>query len=122
MSTGTSGNPNPSDPRVRAEAYMSLRPKSARTSAGWKAEFLQREMMYAEDDQLEKGVDYSDRHARLATVHARQDIILIVSYLSSIAESARRIASWITVLGWIAVIGLLYYFIAPSMRARAWIP
>src|SRR6266702_4981501 len=105
MSTGPSGNPNPSDPRVREEAYMSLRPKSARTSAGWKAEFLQREMMYAEDDQLEKGVDYSDRHVRLATVHARQDIILIVSYLSSISESARRIASWITVLGWIAVIG-----------------
>jgi hypothetical protein len=77
---------------------------------------LQRGGRFSEKDQLEQGVDYSDQAVRIATVHTREDIILIVSYLSGIAKDVRKIREWITALGILALVVLLALVIIPGWR------
>jgi hypothetical protein len=77
---------------------------------------LQRMGRSTEEDQLRLGVDYSEQHVRLATVHARQDLVLVVSYLSAIAKDVRRIQQWIATLGLLALITLFVLVILPGWR------
>jgi hypothetical protein len=43
-------------------------------------------------DSFESAIDYSEEEVRIATVHARQDMVLLVSHLSSISKQLRTIS------------------------------
>jgi hypothetical protein len=77
---------------------------------------LQRMGRLTEGDQLERGMDYSDEAVRMATVHTREDIILVVSYLSSIAKDVRKVRQWISALGILALVALFALVIIPGWR------
>lgn len=53
---------------------------------------LQRAVMSSERTNLEKGLDdYTEEEVRQATVHTRQDLVLVVSYLSALNTQAATI-------------------------------
>jgi hypothetical protein len=58
---------------------------------GLDAEALQQSVIDGDNEQLRMGVDYPDEHVRLATVHTRQDLVLVVSYLASLNRRAKYI-------------------------------
>lgn len=55
---------------------------------GLRAEALQQSVI---SQEAKFAPDYTDQEVRMATVHTRQDIILLVSYLASINRRARSI-------------------------------
>lgn len=62
---------------------------------------LQREVKYDEAEHLDDSLDdYSDAQVRQATVHTRQDTVLLVSLLSSLNIQVRRLV-------WLGIAGLL---------------
>ena len=65
-----------------------------------KAGRLQRGVRDDEERQRNM-VDYDDQHVRQATVHAREDLVLVVSYLLSIS---RQLAVVIVLLAVIAAV------------------
>ena len=66
------------------------------------AALLQTMTIDSEQKQRESGVEYSDRHVRQATVHTRQDMILLAYHLSSIGQWCKRIFGTLLVLTLIA--------------------
>lgn len=53
---------------------------------------LQESVIDADREQIDRfAIDYSDRHVRLATVHTRQDIVLLVGYAAIIAKRLKII-------------------------------
>jgi hypothetical protein len=83
---------------------------------------LQMSIKADEIDQLKRGADYSEQQTRLSIVHTRQDLVLVVSYLNSIAESNRTMMGWITVIGWMAVYTFAVDVVIPMMKAVHWWP
>jgi uncharacterized membrane protein YagU involved in acid resistance len=81
---------------------------------------LQQSGWEGESGQLDSGIDYSEAHVRLATVHARQDIVLMVAYLSSIANSINVIKQWAGIVGWLAILSFAYYVAMPFGRSKGW--
>ena len=75
-----------------------------------------------EQRQLDQGVDYSDQHVRLSAVHARQDLVLVVSYLTSLNATARSILGWIAFIGYMATIAFIWTVGIPIMKANNWWP
>ena len=75
-----------------------------------------------EQRQLNQGVDYSDQHVRLSTVHTRQDLVLIVSYLTSLNEAARSILGWVAFMGYMATIAFVWTVGIPLLKANNWWP
>lgn len=73
-----------------------------------KAGALQTSVKIAEREQLEK-IQYNSAEARQATVHARQDLVLMVSHISSLNKQAQTIRR----LMWAAVI--LLFIIAGQL-------
>lgn len=67
----------------------------------WKAFELQRAVRKREQ---ELGQDYSEQEVRRATVHTREDVIVLVSH----ASSHSKYLSWIRLL-LLAIVGLLTY-------------
>jgi len=52
------------------------------TAYAKRAGILQNKVCISEINRLQKGeINYSSKHARMAAVHSREDIILIISYL-----------------------------------------
>jgi len=88
---------------------------------------LQRTGWETEREQLDTGVDYSEAHVRMATVHARQDIVLMVSYLSSVANnvdaikrSVQAVNQWAAIVGLLAILSFAYYVAMPYGRSKGW--
>jgi hypothetical protein len=77
---------------------------------------LQRLGRFTESEQREQGIDYSDQAVRMATVHTREDMVLVVSYLSGIAKDVRKIRQWISALGVLALVALFALVIIPGWR------
>jgi hypothetical protein len=75
-----------------------------------------------ERDQLELGVDYTDQHVRLSAVHARQDLVLVVSYLDSLNATACSILGWIAFIGYMATIAFVWNVGIPILKANNWWP
>ncbi len=71
-----------------------------------KAADLQYEVMSSELNQLEHA-HYEKQRARQAVVHGRQDIVLLVSYASSIIKILKSIRF---ILGAILVLFAIYFF------------
>ena len=59
---------------------------------------LQSMTIQSEQEKLDQGADYSKQHVRQATVHTRQDMILLVYYLASIERLSKRISIALLVL------------------------
>ncbi len=55
------------------------------------AAMLQELTIDSEQKQREKGVEYSERHVKQATVHTRQDLILLVYHIHAINTQTKRI-------------------------------
>ena len=77
---------------------------------------LQRSGRFTENEQLESGVDYSEQAVRMATVHAREDMVLVVSYMSGIAKDVRKIQQWVSALGILALVTIIALVIVPVLR------
>jgi hypothetical protein len=75
-----------------------------------------------EQRQLDEGVDYSDQHVRLSAVHARQDLVLVVSYLNSLNVTARSILRWTKFIGFLAAIAFIWIVGIPILKANNWWP
>jgi hypothetical protein len=74
-----------------------------------------------EKEQLEMGIDYSEHHVRLATVHTRQDLVLVVSYLSQIEKQMKAVrSSTANANFWLMAIFILGIAV-PFARSRGWI-
>lgn len=57
-----------------------------------RAGILQNEVMTSENTRLREGlIDYTSKQARMATVHSREDIILMVSYMQTLIMTMQRI-------------------------------
>jgi|TARA_B110000879_G_C10850103_1_gene385043 hypothetical protein len=67
-----------------------------------KATELQRQVRWAEIDTKAGVNEYSESDVNLATVHMREDIVLLVSYLSSLNSQVRTIK-------WFIGVGVLVY-------------
>jgi hypothetical protein len=78
---------------------------------------LQMSIKDDEIEQLKRGVDYSDQHTRLSTVHARQDLVLVCSYLHSIAESNHTMLVWVALIGWTALFTFAVDVVITMMKA-----
>lgn len=73
---------------------------------------LQRGVKYDELDNLDKGLDdYSETQVRQAIVHTRQDMVLLVSHLSSLNKQAGSIRR----LLWIITGLLIWLLLRPSL-------
>lgn len=73
-----------------------------------RARRLQFEVREAEAEQLSKGIDdYGDAEVRQAVVHARQDLVLLASYLSVLNARARRI-TWLLTLILVTLVFLVF--------------
>jgi len=77
---------------------------------------LQRMGRFTEGEQIKQGVDYSEQAVRMATVHTREDMVLVVSYLSGIAKDVRKIQQWVSALGILALVTIIALFIIPGWR------
>tara|TARA_B100001175_G_scaffold258955_1_gene227553 strand:+ start:301 stop:612 length:312 start_codon:yes stop_codon:yes gene_type:complete len=62
--------------------------------------FMQKEVAITEERERQEGTynDYDDHMARVATIHSRQDIALVVLYLSDILKVAISLNSIINLL------------------------
>ena len=69
-----------------------------------KAAEAQEKTFFDENNMLRGGQVFSSAEARMASVHARQDLVLVVSLLSVIARRSRLIMwalfSIVALLGW----------------------
>jgi hypothetical protein len=94
--------------------------KKSLSEFGWRgsregldAAALQKSVIDGDAEQIGMGIDYTDQHVRLAQVHARQDLVLVVSSLESANGHLRRIATLLQRLFWLVlllgVIGILYF-------------
>jgi hypothetical protein len=63
-----------------------------------------------EREQLEGGLDYPDQHVRVASVHAREDLWIIVHHLGEIRRALRgiRVVLWALTLIALAAAVALY--------------
>ena len=59
--------------------------------------------------QIDMGVDYSEQAVRVAIVHTRENQVLLVSYLSSIAKDIRKIQLWVSTFGVLAVAAVVAF-------------
>jgi hypothetical protein len=76
------------------------------------ASLLQNQVKAGERDQLQDGLDaYEKEEINQAIVHTRQDIVLLVSYLTTTAIASNRIVRRLNVLIGIAVIFLVSQFL-----------
>jgi hypothetical protein len=77
--------------------------------------------MSDEEKQLEMGIDYSEQHVRLATVHTRQDLILVVSHLTQIEEHMKAVrSSTANANFWLMAIFVLGV-VVPFAKSMGWI-
>ena len=65
---------------------------------------LQEKIRDSEQRRIEEGLDYSQQEVRIATVHTREDVTMLVSYMDSINKNLRRINSYLSVLVIIALV------------------
>lgn len=56
-----------------------------------------------EEERIEKGLDYSETHVRVAIVHARQDLALAIYHLGNLNRAASSIRRWLIALTLIAL-------------------
>jgi hypothetical protein len=71
--------------------YFKLYKSLGMTSESDMASALQRGVMADEADHLEKGLDlYSEEQKTQAIVHTRQDVVPLVSYVSSISRKMNK--------------------------------
>jgi len=75
-----------------------------------------------EREQLEMGIDYPEQHVRLSVVHTRQDVVLIFSYLNSIAETTRIMVNWIAFIGWLVLAMFIFNTAVPFLKSMHWWP
>lgn len=61
------------------------------------ATIAQQSVIFEEEEQIAIGVRYSKDHVDMATVHARQDIILVATYTGLIAKRSREMLFWMRV-------------------------
>jgi len=52
---------------------------------------LQQEVIAGAKEKIAEGADFSEAEVRLATVHTRQDLVLLVYYVSEMLSEARSI-------------------------------
>ena len=62
------------------------------------AETLQTAVVRGEDEKIERGLDYDDAKVRVNTVHARQDLLLIVSHMSRMCSELFGIRILLTLI------------------------
>ena len=79
--------------------YLKLYKSLGMTSESDMASALQRGVMADEGDHLEKGLDlYTEEQKTQAIVHSRQDIVLLVSYISLISRKVSNAIFWLRVI------------------------
>ena len=66
-------------------------PKSGHARDRWDAQWLQKDTIQDELEQLEKGFDYDQQQVNQAIVHTRQDMVLVYGMLSSNNERLHSI-------------------------------
>jgi hypothetical protein len=86
--------------------YFKLYRSLGMTSESDMASALQRGVMADEAEHLDKGLDlYSEEQKTQAIVHTRQDIVLLVSYVSSISRKMNQAIFWLRAIS--LLLGLL---------------
>lgn len=73
-----------------------------------RASLLQNRVMF---EEMDRDVDYDDSSVRRATVHARQDLILLVAYLSDVNKQL-AVVRWIMIINLIMFLFLIYKMIS----------
>ena len=84
---------------------------------GWRGDLLnatalQKSVIDSDQEQLDMGIDYSFQHVRLATVHTRQDLVLLVSTVGVCANRLRQIRWLVVVLTVCAVLSSIKYLVS----------
>jgi len=79
------------------------------------------ETIAKEEEQLDIGVNYSDQAVAVSSVHARQDIVLLVSYVGELTENVAVIRKWVSIIGWLAIVWSVFEFALPLIKARGWL-
>jgi len=103
--------PEPETKSMPAD-YFKLYKSLGMTSESDMASALQRAVMSDESDHLQNGIDlYTEEQKTQAIVHTRQDIILLVSYASSISKKMAKSLFWLgTISVLLAFLLLAVYF------------
>ena len=70
---------------------------------------LQNGVIDSEQKQLDAGVDYSEQHVRIAIVHIRQDLVLLISAASVAATRLKHIRLMMAVVTVCAILATLRY-------------
>jgi|JI10StandDraft_1071094.scaffolds.fasta_scaffold37518_1 hypothetical protein len=73
---------------------------------------LQKSVIDSDQEQMDMGIDYSSQHVRLATVHTRQDLVLLVSTVGICANRLRQIRWLVVVLTVCAVLSSIKYLVS----------
>ena len=84
---------------ARYKILEEFAPKSGHARDRWDASLLQGEVKQAEHTNLSKGLDYYEpEEVNQAIVHTREDIVLMVSYLTSNNRLLNRINNQLSVI------------------------
>lgn len=70
---------------------------------------LQNGVIDDEQKQLDSGIDYSEQHVRLAIVHTRQDMVLLISAANVAATRLRQIRWMVAVVMICSVVATIRY-------------